>query len=145
MFLDPREVNGSQRRILLIQETRLFFPSTDANVERLKYVPESFFLMVHIFMMYNVMPGKMEAYRKHSRTIDQPTLKKQPGIRNFTVYEIKGAQSGTSPYQIVEDIEVDSWEAFLKVAASDAGKKLGEMWKMYCDEASQITVFGDPI
>ncbi len=101
--------------------------------------------MVHIFMMYNVMPGKMEAYRKHSRTIDQPTLKKQPGIRNFTVYEIKGAQSGTSPYQIVEDIEVDSWEAFLKVAASDAGKKLGEMWKMYCDEASQITVFGDPI
>jgi uncharacterized protein (TIGR02118 family) len=131
----------------LIQEAKFFFPSSefDEDVERLKYVPEIFFRMVHIFMMYNVMPGKMEAYRKHSRTTDQPTLKMQPGIRNFTVYEIKGAQSGTSPYQIVEDIEVDSWEAFLKVAASDAGKKLGEMWKMYCDEASQITVFGDPI
>ncbi len=101
--------------------------------------------MVHIFMMYNVLPGKMEEYRKHSRTTDQPTLKGQPGIRKFTVYEIKGAQTGKSPYQVVEDIEVDSWDAFLKVAASDAGKKLGEMWKKYCDEASQITVFGDPI
>lgn len=100
--------------------------------------------MPHIFMMYNVQPGKIEEYRKHSRQIDQPTLLKQPGIRKFTVYEIKGAQ-GKSPYHIVEDIEVDSWDAFLKVAASDAGKKLGEMWKKYCDEASQITVYGDPI
>jgi len=100
--------------------------------------------MVHIFMMYNVKPGKVEAYRKHSRMTDQPTLLKQPGIRKFTVYEIKGGQ-GKPPYQIVEDIEVDSWEAFLKVAASDAGKRLGEMWKEYCDESSQITVYGDPI
>lgn len=100
--------------------------------------------MVHIFMMYNLKPGKEEAYRKHSREIDQPTLRKQPGIRKFIVYEIKGGQ-GKSPYQIVEDIEVDSWDAFLKVAASEAGKKLGEMWKEYCDEASQITVYGDPI
>jgi len=100
--------------------------------------------MVHVFMMYNVKPEKMAEYRKHSMLTDQPTLKKQPGIRNFIVYEIKGSQ-GKQPYQIVEDIEVDSWEAFQKVAASEAGKKLGEMWKEYCDEASQITVFGDPI
>jgi hypothetical protein len=83
--------------------------------------------MVHIFMMYNVKPGKMEDYREHSRKTDQPTLKRQSGVINFTVYEIKGAQSGKSPYQIVEDIEVESWEAFQKVAASDAGKKLGDV------------------
>jgi uncharacterized protein (TIGR02118 family) len=101
--------------------------------------------MVHIFMMYNVKPKKMEAYRKHSRKTDQPTLKKQPGVISFTVYEIKGAQTGKSPYQIVEDIEVESWEAFQKVAASPAGKKLGDMWREYCDEPSQITIYGEPI
>ena len=101
--------------------------------------------MVHIFMMYNVQRGKMEAYRKHSRKTDQPTLKKQPGIIDFHVYEIKGAQSGKSPYQVVEDIEVESWEAFQKVAASAVGKKLGTQWKEYCDESSAVTVYGDPI
>jgi hypothetical protein len=95
-------------------------------------------------MMYKLLPGKLEGYRKHSREIDQPTLKKQPGIRNFIVYEIKGGLDKV-PYDIVEDIEVDSWDAFLKVAASDAGKKLGEMWKQYCDESTQIIVYGDPI
>jgi uncharacterized protein (TIGR02118 family) len=101
--------------------------------------------MVHIFMMYNVQPNKMESYRKHSRMTDQPTLKKQPGVTDFHVYEIKGAQSGNSPYQVVEDIEVESWEAFQKVAASAAGKKLGSQWKEYCDEASAITIYGEPI
>ena len=95
-------------------------------------------------MFYNVKPGQMEAYREHSRKIDQPTLKKQPGIRDFKVYEIKGG-FGKSPYQIVEDIDVDSWEAFQKVAASDAGKYLGDLWKKYCEEPSQITIYGDRI
>ncbi len=117
------------------------FRSADS---RLKYVLGIVFCMVHIFMMYKVLPGKMEEYRKHSRLVDQPTLRQQPGIRNFIVYEIKGSQ-GKLPYDIVEDIEVDGWDAFLKVAASEAGKKLGEMWKQYCDEPSQIIVYGDPI
>ena len=107
-----------------------------------KYSPKD---MVHIFMMYNVKPGKMEEYRKHSRQTDQPTVKKAPGIRNFSVYEIKGAWHGNSPYQIVEDIEVDSWADFEKFAASETGKNLGKMWNEYCDESSQITVHGDPI
>jgi uncharacterized protein (TIGR02118 family) len=101
--------------------------------------------MVHIFMMYKVKPGKMEAYRKHSHRTDQPTLKKQPGVINFTVYEIKGAQTGKSPYHIMEDIEVESWAAFEKVADSSAGKRLAELWKEYCDEPSQITIYGNPI
>ncbi|HYB05092.1 MAG TPA: EthD family reductase [Nitrososphaerales archaeon] len=101
--------------------------------------------MVHIFMMYNVKPGKMEEYRKHSRKTDQPTVKKAPGIRNFTVYEIKGAWNGKSPYQVVEDIEVDSFADFEKFAATETGKNLGKMWNEYCDERSQITVYGDPI
>ena len=101
--------------------------------------------MVHVFMMYNVKPRKMDAYRRHSHKTDQPTLKKQPGVINFTVYEIKGSQTGKSPYQIVEDIEVESWEAFQKVAASSAGKRLAEMWKEYCVEPSQVTIYGESI
>jgi uncharacterized protein (TIGR02118 family) len=101
--------------------------------------------MVHIFMMYNLKPGKLEAYREHSHKTDQPTLLKQPGVRKFAVYEIKGGQGDKVPYQVVEDIEVDSWEAFQKVAASPEGKRLGEMWKEYCEEASAVTIYGEPI
>jgi len=100
--------------------------------------------MVHIFMLYKLKPGQEEAYRKHSRETDQPALRRQPGIRKYNVYEIKGSQ-GKSPYQIVEDIEVDSWNAWLAHAGSDTGKKLYEMWKKYCDEDAQIIVYGDPI
>lgn len=100
--------------------------------------------MTHIFMLYNVKPGKIEEYRRHSHEIDQPTLKSQPGIRDFKVYEIKGGQK-ESPYQVVEDIDVESWDAFQRVAASEAGRRLGDLWKKYCDEASQITIYGEPI
>lgn len=52
----------------------------------------------------------MKEYKKWSREVDQKITPSQPNVHRFEVYEIKGAEQGRSPYDIVEDIDVESFE-----------------------------------
>ena len=77
--------------------------------------------MQKVFVMYKLKPGvKLEDYREWSISLDQKVTPFQPGVHRFEVYEIEGAEKGESPYMIVEDIDVDSWEAWQKAVKSDA-------------------------
>lgn len=61
------------------------------------------------------------------------------------MYEIEGAEKGKSPYMIVEDIDVNSWEAWQKVVASDAMKKVVSEWGNYGDDSTLTVIYGNQI
>ena len=72
--------------------------------------------MVKVFITYTLNDGvTREQYREWSRSVDQPLASKQPGVLEYEIYEIEGAGSGERPYDIVEVIEAESWEAWQAV------------------------------
>jgi uncharacterized protein (TIGR02118 family) len=99
-----------------------------------------------VFSMYKLRPDvKIEDYRKWSREVDQVITASQPGVHHFEVYEIKGAGKGAPPYQIVEDIDVDSFEAWQKVLSNEAMKKVGKGWANYADESTLVVIYGEKV
>jgi hypothetical protein len=66
-----------------------------------------------VFVSYRLRAGVgIEQYKAWSREIDQRITPGQKGIIRFEVYAIEGADKGEPFCQIVEDIEVESFEAF---------------------------------
>lgn len=102
--------------------------------------------MEKIFVMYRLKPGvSIEDYRKWSVSLDQKVTPFQPGVHQFEVYEIKGAEKGESPYMIIEDVDVDSWDAWQKVVNSDEMKEVVETWSDYGDESTLKVIYGEKI
>lgn len=102
--------------------------------------------MEKVFVMYRLKPGvSIEDYRKWSVSVDQKITPFQPGVHRFEVYEIQGAEKGESPYMIVEDVDVDSWEAWQKAVQGDGMKEVVESWAKYGDESTMITIYGKKI
>lgn len=101
-----------------------------------------------VFTMHKLKKGvTMEDYKKWSREVDQKITLAQPGIRKFEVYEISGSEEGTPPFDIVEVIEAESWEALKKIENSEKMKKfLEEEWmKKWVDKDSLVNIYGRKI
>lgn len=102
--------------------------------------------MQRVFVMYKLKRGvSMDDYKKWSKEVDQKITPYQSGVKSFKVFEIKGTDKGTPPYQIVEDIEVESWEAWQKVVEGEEMKKVVSDWNNYGDTATLTIVYGDQI
>ena len=102
--------------------------------------------MQKVFVMYKLRPGvSIERYMEWSRTVDQVITPFQPGIQRFEVYRIKGAEKGQSPYDIVEDMEVDSWEAYQETVAGPGMARVVKDWNELADPNSAVVIFGDKI
>ena len=102
--------------------------------------------MQKVFCMYKLKSNvKIEDYRKWSREVDQVTTPFQPGVYRFEVYEIKGAGKGKPSYQIVEDIDVESFEAWQKVLSSEAMKSVMKGWVNLGDESTLVMLYGDKV
>jgi len=102
--------------------------------------------MEKVFVMYRLKPGvSIEEYKKWSVSLDQKVTPFQLGVHRFEVYEIKGAEKEESPYMIVEDIDVDSWEAWQKVVEGDEMKEVIKTWSDYGDESTLVTIYGEKI
>lgn len=102
--------------------------------------------MEKVFVLYKLKPGvSIEQYRNWSVNLDQKVTPFQPGVHRFEVYEIKGAEIGESPYRIIEDVDVDSWDEWQKVMASDAMKEILETWDNYGDRSTIIALYGKKI
>lgn len=102
--------------------------------------------MQKVFVMYRLKPGvSIEEYRKWSISLDQKVTPFQPGVHRFEVYEIEGAEKGQSPYQIIEDIDVDSWEQWLKVVNSEPMKEVVKTWNNYGDDSTLKVIYSRKI
>ncbi len=99
-----------------------------------------------VFVMYNLRPGvKFEDYKRWSHTLDRVTTPFQPGVIRFEVYQITGALEGEPTCQIVEDVEMDSWEAFQALLTGEDMKQVMAEWGNYADSASLKIIHGTKV
>ena len=71
--------------------------------------------MHKIFVMYRLKKGvDMDQYKQWSKEIDQRITPGQPGMIRFEVYEIKGSEKDEPFVEVVEDIEVEDFEAWME-------------------------------
>ena len=102
--------------------------------------------MEKIIALHRLKEGvTIEEYRKFSLQTDQPTTSNQPGIQRFEVYEVKASGEGPLHFDVMEIIEVDSWEAWEQVTKSAAMKKVMDDWPLYGDDTSILIVRADKI
>ncbi len=77
--------------------------------------------MHKIYVMYKLKKGvTMDQYKQWSKEIDQRITPGQPGMIRFEVYEIKGADKGEPFVQVVEDIEVEDYDAWMETCRQPA-------------------------
>src|SRR5581483_2227954 len=102
--------------------------------------------MPKAFVMYRLKPGAtIEQYREFSKKLDQQVTPNQPHVQRFEVFEIKGAEKGEAPYQIMEVVEVDSFDGWLQTVAGEGMKKVLEGWNEVGDAASIVHIWGERI
>ena len=102
--------------------------------------------MIKVFVMYKLKSSvSIEDYWKWSIELDQKITPFQTGVYRFEVYAIEGAEKGESPYQIVESIEVESFEQWQKVVSSEAMSEVVHTWKNYADESTAKVIYGKKV
>jgi hypothetical protein len=102
--------------------------------------------MVKVFITYNLNDDvTREQYRQWSRTVDQPMASRQPGVLKYEIYEIEGAGSGESPYDIIEVIDAESWEAWQAVNDQPEMKEAVEQFFQIAKRGSISVTYGQKI
>ncbi len=102
--------------------------------------------MQKVFVSYKLKEGvSLERYAAWSSEVDQRITPGQDGVIRFEVYAIEGAENGKPYCHIVEDIEVESYEAFAKTVAGPGMSYILETIKDLVDEATVQTVYGSRI
>jgi hypothetical protein len=99
-----------------------------------------------VFVSYRLRPSvSVEQYKTWSREIDQRITPGQKGIIRFEVYCIEGADKGEPFCQIVEDIEVESFQAFTETVKGSGMAYVMETFGKLVDESTVQTVYGSKI
>jgi hypothetical protein len=103
--------------------------------------------MVKVIISYRLREGvTRDQYREWSRQIDQPLASKQPGVREYEIYEIDGSGTTKPPFcDVVEVISAESWEAWQAVNGRPEMKDAVESWRQICDPESVLVVYGSKI
>lgn len=102
--------------------------------------------MQKVFVSYKLKPGvDISQYESWSKEIDQRITPGQSGIIRFEVYKIEGADKGEPFCQVVEDIEVESFEKFNETVNGPGMKYVLETIENYVDMSTMKTVYGSKI
>jgi len=102
--------------------------------------------LVTVFITYTLNDDvTREQYRQWSRAIDQPMASRQPGVLKYEIYEIEGAGSDERPYDIIEVIEAESWEAWKAVNDQPEMKEAVEQFFQIAKRGSVLVTYGRKI
>jgi len=102
--------------------------------------------MHKIFVMYRLKKGvTMDQYKQWSKEIDQRITPGQPGMIRFEVYEIKGADKGEPFVEVVEDIEVEDYDAWMKTCTERGMAYVQETVARLIDESTLKIIYGKRI
>lgn len=102
--------------------------------------------MKKVFVSYRLKPGvSLDQYESWSKEIDQRITPGQSGIIRFEVYRIEGTDKGEPFCQVVEDIEVESFEKFTETVNGPGMAYVIETIGNYVDMSSMQTVYGSKI
>ena len=92
--------------------------------------------MEHVLVTYRIR--SREAYERWSRERDQVVVPQAPGVEGFEVYLVEGGDD--PPYDVVEVIAVESWDAFQRALETDDMKQLGSEFGDVADGQSVTTL-----
>ncbi|MBB5956972.1 hypothetical protein FHS29_003565 [Saccharothrix tamanrassetensis] len=99
-----------------------------------------------VYCLYKLKPGvSADEYVEWSKTVDQAITSRQDCVHRFRVFELAGSRAGASPWDVVEDIEVESWDAWQACLATPEMAEVVEGFRRMADRDSAVTVFGDEI
>jgi hypothetical protein len=102
--------------------------------------------MHKIYVMYKLKKGvTMDQYKQWSKEIDQRITPGQPGMIRFEVYEIKGADKGEPFVQVVEDIEVEDYDAWMQTCRESGMAYVQETVGKFIDESTVQIIYGERI
>lgn len=101
--------------------------------------------MIKVLITYKLHSSvSREKYRQWSREVDQPIAGRQPGVLSYRIFELNGPPD-EMPYDIVEDIEVESWEAWQAVGEQTEMQDVIEQFFELCDRTTLQIVHGSAI
>lgn len=105
--------------------------------------------MVKVFCMYRLKDGvTREDYERWSREVDQQIIPRLDGCTRFETYAIDAADDSINEgnrqaaYDYIDDIEVESWEAWQASLTGPAGAEVVRQWLTYADLDSVTIVYG---
>lgn len=102
--------------------------------------------MHKIFVMYRLKKGvSIDQYKQWSKDIDQRITPGQQGCIRFEVYEIKGADNGEPFVEVVEDIEVEDFDAWMQTCRQSGMAYVQETIEKLIDESTLKIVYGERI
>lgn len=102
--------------------------------------------MHKVFVMYRLKKGvSMEQYQQWSMEIDQRITPGQPGLIRFEVYQIKGAEKGEPFVEVVEDIEVEDFDGWMKTCREAGMAYVVETAGKFIDESTLKVIYGERI
>jgi hypothetical protein len=109
--------------------------------------------MKRVFVMYDLQPGvSEERYEQFSRDLDQVITAHRPGVLRFEVHMVRGAYRGVAgepaskaPFQVIETLDVASWEAWMRAVASDEMAPVRDNFARVADLDSVVMVWGDQV
>jgi hypothetical protein len=94
-----------------------------------------------VFAFYNIKEGvDIEEFKAWSRRVDQPMTRSLKACKRFDVFAVAGTMPDKPFSMIVEDIDVESWEAWQEGLKSAGFAKVIEEWHRYGDASSLISV-----
>ena len=100
--------------------------------------------MEQIFVLYKRRSDvSAERFRQWSLEVDQAITPNEPGVISFAVYEVKAPDGSDAAYDYVEAIEVESFEAFSKLATESEGmKRVAAEFGDFADGDSAVVFVG---
>ena len=97
--------------------------------------------MERIVYLYRRKAGvTAEQSQKWTREVDIPITSALPGVQRFQVSEVDSSGEGALEFHVLEEIEADSYEAWMQAAELPAMKKVADEWPSYFDEGSIVEI-----
>jgi len=97
--------------------------------------------MTRILAMYNLKEGvTFREYRDWSIRVDLPVCRKQKEMRQINVYKAERPDGERVPFEIIELVEVESWDAWTRACGVGEMKNTLDEWGNYADGESLVMV-----
>lgn len=97
-------------------------------------------MSIRVFTLYRLNKGvDLDEFKRWSLDVDQPTCHRMKSCHRFEVHLITGGSPTDLPFDVIEDINVESWEGWQRDQASEGFSQIREEWPRFGNEASLIS------
>ena len=103
-------------------------------------------MSTRVFTFYNLRPDvEVADFLEWSRTVRGGTCARMPACHSFEVFLVNREVDGIPTHQVVEVIDVESWDKWQETLTSDAFSQVSNEWPRYAVESSLISVQAERI